>query len=314
MSDENRVLQLERELAITKLRFKQLANNVDQALWEMTVDPKDPANPDVPFWFSDRYRKMLGFNDESDFPNVLGSWVDRLHPEDAQTASDAFDAFLLDKSGRTPYNIRYRLQKKDGEFIWVHEFGVMARLPDGEERAFGIAEDITHRLKKDELEKYIVEFTDEIDSLRKSVTQIMDSAASLKQTQKMNLEHSTEAKENAEKTRDILKGVQNIAMQSNMLALNASIEAARAGVSGRGFAVVAEEVGNLAKKSKESASQMETRVNAIEETSMIIIEDNETTVDLTRTLEASALDVKSMVDGLVKTYKGLTNLIEASVL
>lgn len=134
------------ELATTRDRFVLVNQAVNEGLWDMTVIAGDPVNLANEFWWADNFRTLLGFTDENNFPNVLGSWANRLHPEDSERTLTAFAAHLNDRSGLTPYDIEYRLQRKDQSYGWFRARGSTQRDDSGVPlRVAGSLADISSR-------------------------------------------------------------------------------------------------------------------------------------------------------------------------
>ncbi|WP_371916157.1 PAS domain-containing protein [Pseudomonas sp. URIL14HWK12:I9] len=141
-------------------RFNLVNRATSEGLWDMKVVAGDPVNPKNAFWWSDQLRSLLGFRDESDFPNQLGSWANRLHPEDSKPTLDAFARHLNDRSGRTPYDIEYRLATKTGEYRWFRAIGETLRDGQGVPlRVAGSLRDIhDQRMRDAELDVTLTRF------------------------------------------------------------------------------------------------------------------------------------------------------------
>lgn len=298
-------------------RYELIMRVLEEAPWDLDIKDGNPDNLDNPWWWSDQLRHMLGFKDENDFPNVMSSWADRLHPDDVEATFHTFKSYLQDKNNLGAYKEEYRLQLKSGEYRWYVASGIASRDENGiPTRVAGTIRDINHlKLKEQNVDETIRRMEDlatSISEMVNGITEITTGAQELANTQEVTTASATEAKMLADETQEISNFIKWIANQTNLLGLNAAIEAARAGENGKGFAVVAEEVRKLAENSSEATSNIESSLNKMKHAIDVIIKQMDNVNQLAQTQAALSEEVNATVEEINKMSEDIVEFAKRS--
>ncbi|AFL69325.1 methyl-accepting chemotaxis protein [Sulfurospirillum barnesii SES-3] len=162
------------------------------------------------------------------------------------------------------------------------------------------------------IENSVVKATASQEALRKTqedINQVKGQAEYLERTMQETAikeqslaERLNSVSHNANEVKEVLSIIRDIADQTNLLALNAAIEAARAGEHGRGFAVVADEVRKLAERTQKSLVEIDATINVVVQSIM----------DANTDISHNAAEVNTLASISIELQKGM-NTIDTTI-
>lgn len=165
-----------------------------------------------------------------------------------------------------------------------------------------------------EANKKLIENVGELETIVQQVTenieQLSASSENLASAGQNSVERVVDLSNRQKDTFAILDMIKSIAGQTNLLGLNAAIEAARSGEHGRGFAVVADEVRKLSLQSQEAVKKIEEIVNGMNHSVQEINENIGTVGAVSQEQAATTEEVLKKAEEINQRVKSLTLFIE----
>ncbi|CAM4079637.1 methyl-accepting chemotaxis protein [Lederbergia lenta] len=256
--------------------------------------------------------KILWVN--SNFSKVIGYELEELTSMHHQqlclptfSQSQEYVAFWRNLRNNKAFHEKVERVTKDGTVLWLDAMYTPVVGSDGRVKAVvKIANDITNR--EHVLQNSTSEFIALVEEMTASTNEVHNgSQMAVKDIEQLK-EESTTVKENVEQIQSMASIVKAIATQSNLLGLNASIEAARAGDHGRGFSVVADEIRKMADTSKNAAEDISNQLNQILNSVTVMVEKVEQVTAKMGENSASIEELKNAYEHIAKTANKLSEI------
>jgi methyl-accepting chemotaxis protein len=168
--------------------------------------------------------------------------------------------------------------------------------------------------------KYVYESSQKANQVaqsgKKSIEESIEKMNNIKEQVEYIAESIVRLSEQSQAIGEIIASVNDLAEQSNLLAVNAAIEAAKAGEQGRGFSVVAQEVKSLSEQSKQATAQVRTILNDIQRavsSAVMATEQGSKAVDagVKQSLEANE-SIRIIVDSITESSQASTQIAATS--
>lgn len=260
-----------RELDISTKRHDAIDSILNEGSWSMNVIDGDITNPENPFWYSEQFRRLLGFRNEQDFPNVANSYSDRIHEQDRDRVMEQVMHYVRAGVHQGPIQMEYRIRHADGNYRWFCM--TVTSVFNSAQKPVVVAAtvlDVTEQKRSREIfeadmGKSIHSLSAGLDEISAVVSSTTEDVQNLNEKQSSITKAAAAVSEKVAESLEIILLIQGIAEQTNLLSLNASIEAARAGEAGRGFAVVADEVGKLAVSCNDTSAHISQSLNEMQQ-------------------------------------------------